>query len=107
MLSTGGLTTFVNAKKVPVGLIESGPTGRTMATIFYNDLWGSKNLVAFDMGDTTAKISMVQDKKPATVSTFEAARLRRLTKDSGLPLMIPAMKRTQQQCLISLPLWIN
>ena len=43
------------------------------------------------MGGTTAKISMVQDGKPATHSTFEAARLRRFTKGSGLPLMISAI----------------
>jgi N-methylhydantoinase A len=91
MLSNGGLTTFENAKKFPVRLIESGPAGGTMAAVFYNDLLGSKDLVGFDMGGTTAKISMVQDGKPAAVSTFEAARLRRFTKGSGLPLMIPAV----------------
>ena len=91
MLSNGGLTTFENAKRFPVRLIESGPAGGTMAAVFYNDLLGSKNLVAFDMGGTTAKISMVQDGKPATVSTFEAARLRRFMKGSGLPLMISAI----------------
>ena len=51
-----------------------------MGAVFYADLLGSKDLVVFDMGGTTAKISMVQDGKPATVSTFEAARLRRFTK---------------------------
>ena len=91
MLSNGGLTTFENAKKFPVRLIESGPAGGAMAAVFYTDLLGSKDLVGFDMGGTTAKISMVQDGKPATVSTFEAARLRRFTKGSGLPLMIPAI----------------
>lgn len=91
MLSNGGLTTFENAKRFPVRLIESGPAGGTMAAVFYSDLVGGGNLVAFDMGGTTAKISMVQDGKPATVSTFEVARLRRFTKGSGLPLMIPAI----------------
>ena len=91
MLSNGGLTTFENAKKFPVRLIESGPAGGTMAAVFYSDLLNSRNLVAFDMGGTTAKISMVQEGKPATVSTFEAARLRRFMKGSGLPLMIPAI----------------
>jgi N-methylhydantoinase A len=91
MLSNGGLATFNNAKKFPVRLIESGPAGGAMAAVFYTDLLGSKDLVGFDMGGTTAKISMVQDGKPALVSTFEAARLRRFTKGSGLPLMIPAI----------------
>jgi N-methylhydantoinase A len=91
MLSNGGLTTFENAKKFPVRLIESGPAGGTMAAVFYSDLLNSRNLVAFDMGGTTAKISMVQEGRPATVSTFEAARLRRFMKGSGLPLMIPAL----------------
>ena len=91
MVSNGGLTTFENAKRFPVRLIESGPAGGTMAAVFYNELLGSKDLVGFDMGGTTAKISMVQGGKPATVSTFEAARLRRFTKGSGLPLMIPAV----------------
>ena len=91
MLSNGGLTTFEIAKRFPVRLIESGPAGGTMAAVFYTDLLGIKDLVAFDMGGTTAKISLVQSGRPATVSTFEAARLRRFTKGSGLPLMIPAI----------------
>jgi len=91
MLSNGGLTTFEIAKRFPVRLIESGPAGGTMAAVFYTDLLGIKDLVAFDMGGTTAKISLVQNGRPATVSTFEAARLRRFTKGSGLPLMIPAI----------------
>jgi N-methylhydantoinase A len=91
MLSNGGLTTFENAKQFPVRLIESGPAGGTMGAVFYADLLGCRDLVAFDMGGTTAKISMVQEGKPATVSTFEAARLRRFTKGSGMPLMIPAI----------------
>jgi N-methylhydantoinase A len=91
MLSNGGLTTFDNAKKFPVRLIESGPAGGAMAAVFYSDLLAGEDLVAFDMGGTTAKISMVQDGKPATISTFEVARMRRFTKGSGLPLMIPAI----------------
>jgi N-methylhydantoinase A len=91
MLSNGGLTTFENAKKFPVRLIESGPAGGAMAAVFYADLLGSKDLVGFDMGGTTAKISLVQDGKPAIAPMFEAARLRRFTKGSGLPLMIPAI----------------
>ena len=91
MLSNGGLTTFENAKKFPVKLIESGPAGGTMAAVFYSDLLDTGNLVAFDMGGTTAKISMVQEGKPATTSTFEAARQRRFMKGSGLPLMISAI----------------
>ena len=91
MLSNGGLTTFDNAKKFPVRLIESGPAGGTMAAAFYSNLLNNGNLVAFDMGGTTAKISMVQEGKPATTSSFEVARLRRFMKGSGLPLMISAL----------------
>ena len=91
MLSNGGLTTFEIAKRFPVRLIESGPAGGTMAAVFYSEFLGGGNLVAFDMGGTTAKISMVQGGKPSLVSTFEAARLRRFMKGSGLPLMIPAI----------------
>ncbi len=91
MISNGGLTTFENAKRFPVRLIESGPAGGTMAAVFYSSLLDTGDLVAFDMGGTTAKISMVQDGKPATTSTFEAARLRRFMKGSGHPLMISAI----------------
>jgi len=91
MLSNGGLTTFENAIKFPVRLIESGPAGGTMAGVFFSELLNIKNLVAFDMGGTTAKISMIREGRPTTVSTFEAARLHRFIKGSGLPLMIPAI----------------
>lgn len=91
MLSNGGLTTFESAKQFPVKLIESGPAGGTMAAVFYSELLNTGNLVAFDMGGTTAKISMVQEGKPAATLTFEAARQRRFMKGSGLPLMISAI----------------
>jgi N-methylhydantoinase A/oxoprolinase/acetone carboxylase beta subunit len=91
MVSNGGLTTFGNAKKFPVKLIESGPAGGTMAAVFYSELLDTDDLVAFDMGGTTAKISMVLEGKPSTTATFEAARQRRFIKGSGLPLMISAI----------------
>lgn len=91
MLSNGGLTTFENAVKFPVRLIESGPAGGTMAGVFFSDLLNIKSLIAFDMGGTTAKISVIRDGRPSIISSFEAARLRRFMKGSGLPIMIPAI----------------
>jgi N-methylhydantoinase A len=91
MNSAGRLTTIEGARKSPVQLLESGPAGGTMAGVYFGKLIGKKDLVAFDMGGTTAKASMIRNLQPEITNHFEAAREKRFKKGSGLPVRIPVI----------------
>jgi N-methylhydantoinase A len=91
MISSGRLTTIEGARQTPIQLLESGPAGGTMAGVFFGKLTQKKDLLAFDMGGTTAKASLVFDLKPEITNQFEAARVMRFKKGSGLPVRIPVI----------------
>lgn len=91
MNSAGRLTTIEGARKTPVQLLESGPAGGTMAGVFFGRMVNKKDLVAFDMGGTTAKASMIRNLQPEITNHFEAAREKRFKKGSGLPVRIPVI----------------
>jgi N-methylhydantoinase A len=88
MLSGGGITTLREAKNFPIQLIESGPAAGAMAASFLARLCGMDRVVSFDMGGTTAKMCLVEDGKPDHKFEFEAGRVRRFQKGSGLPLKV-------------------
>ncbi|MBM3507843.1 MAG: hydantoinase/oxoprolinase family protein [Alphaproteobacteria bacterium] len=92
MLSNGGLTHVAEAKRVPVQLLESGPAAGALAGAFFGR--GSKvdHVLAFDMGGTTAKLSVVDDGEPVVAYRFEAAREKRFAEGSGLPVIISVIE---------------
>lgn len=92
MLSSGGLTHLDEARRIPVQLLESGPAAGALAAAFFGARSAMANLLAFDMGGTTAKLSVVQGGEPLVVHQFEAGRERRFTKGSGLPLKISTVE---------------
>ena len=91
MTSNGGAMPADRARELPVRLIESGPAAGIHATVAYGRRLGRANLIAFDMGGTTAKICLIQDGRPLWTTSFEAARVSRFRKGSGLPIRIPAL----------------
>jgi N-methylhydantoinase A len=91
MLSGGGVTTIRAAQDFPIRLIESGPAAGAMAAAFYSQLMGIDHLISFDMGGTTAKMCLIDDGRPEHAHDFEAARVRRFRKGSGLPLKVPVI----------------
>ncbi len=91
MLSNGGLTTVRAARAQPVHLIESGPAAGATASCFYSRLMNEPNLISFDMGGTTAKMCLIENNEPERSNTFEAARVRRFRKGSGIPLKVPVI----------------
>ena len=88
MLSGGGITTVRSAQDYPIRLIESGPAAGAMAASFYSGLIGEENLISFDMGGTTAKMCLIDGGRPDRKHDFEAGRVRRFMKGSGLPLKV-------------------
>jgi N-methylhydantoinase A len=91
MLSGGGITSVREAKEYPIRLIESGPAAGAMAASFLARLSNLDRVVSFDMGGTTAKMCLVENGAPDHKYDFEAGRVRRFQKGSGLPLKVPVV----------------
>jgi N-methylhydantoinase A len=91
MLSSGGFTTSSAAARVPITLLESGPAGGVLSAVHTAREAGVADLLALDMGGTTAKACVAQGGEPNVVHSFEAARVRRFVKGSGLPMLIPSI----------------
>ncbi len=92
MMSSGGITTVETARRYPVRLVESGPAGgailaRTVAA--END---ARKAVAFDMGGTTAKLTLLDELELQRSRQFEVARAYRFIQGSGLPVRIPVIE---------------
>jgi N-methylhydantoinase A len=88
MLSAGGIASLREAKEFPIRLIESGPAAGAMAAAFIAKLAGLDAVVSYDMGGTTAKMCLVENGAPDHKHDFEAGRVRRFAKGSGLPLKV-------------------
>ena len=92
MLSNGGLTHIEEAKRSPVNLLESGPAAGALAAAYFGRKIGENELLAFDMGGTTAKLSLVDGGEPLIAYRFEAARAKRFMEGSGLPIQISSIE---------------
>ncbi|MCC7425827.1 MAG: hydantoinase/oxoprolinase family protein [Alphaproteobacteria bacterium] len=88
MLSGGGITSVREAREFPIRLIESGPAAGAMASAFFSRLAGLDRVISFDMGGTTAKMCLVENASPNRKHDFEAGRVRRFMKGSGMPLKV-------------------
>jgi len=86
MLSNGGLSDLVEAKRAPVALLESGPAAGALAAAWFGRDAAGGDVLAFDMGGTTAKLAVVDGGKPEVAYHFEAARQKRFAEGSGLPI---------------------
>lgn len=91
MLSSGGLTTVDTARHFPIRLVESGPAGGVIFAQHVAERNGEARVLAFDMGGTTAKVSLIDDFKPHTSRVFEVDRSSRFLKGSGMPVRIPVI----------------
>ena len=92
MISSGGLTPVGEAKRSPVQMLESGPAAGALAGAFFGSEDAGGNLLAFDMGGTTAKLSLVDGGAPLIAYSFEAARQKRFMENSGLPIRISTIE---------------
>jgi N-methylhydantoinase A len=92
MLSSGGLASVDEAVAAPVRLIESGPAGGAIAACFFGEVAGAADLISFDMGGTTAKMCLINGGRPTTSHAFEAARMHRFKRGSGLPLRVSVIE---------------
>src|SRR6059036_2042251 len=90
MQSSGGIATAEAMERYPVRMIESGPAAGALMAAASGELTGHRDLIAFDMGGTTAKLALVENGRPGTTTAFELHRVHGAA-GSGLPMNIQAI----------------
>ncbi len=88
MLSSGGLAPLETARQQPIALLESGPAAGALAAAYFARQAGTADLLALDLGGTTAKLCAIEGGAPLIARGFEAAREKRFVPESGLPIRI-------------------
>jgi N-methylhydantoinase A len=92
MMSSGGITTVETARRYPVRLVESGPAGGAILALTVAAENGIDKAVAFDMGGTTAKLTLLDNLNLQRSRQFEVARAYRFVQGSGIPVRIPVIE---------------
>ena len=92
MMSSGGLCTVEAARRFPVRLVESGPAGGAILARHVAAQNGLERVLAFDMGGTTAKLTLIDRGRFHMARSFEVARAYRFVQGSGLPIRIPVIE---------------
>src|SRR3989442_4330468 len=95
MQSSGGIMTAEDAKLRPVLALESGPAAGVVAALGMARRLGYANAIAFDMGGTTAKTSLIENGAVARGREYEVGGSlsagSRLMCGSGELLRIPTI----------------
>jgi 5-oxoprolinase (ATP-hydrolysing)/N-methylhydantoinase A len=71
MQSSGGVMEATVAARRPVYVLESGPAAGVVAAVALARRHGIENAIAFDMGGTTAKASLIEDGRVAWSREYE------------------------------------
>ena len=95
MQSSGGVFSFASGCERPVFLIESGPAAGVTAAAYLGTVIGRQNLIAFDMGGTTAKVSLVLEGMPRVTKDFEVGAMAMpgsgRARGGGYPIRTPVI----------------
>src|SRR5205814_10595755 len=62
---------------------------------FYSTRKKLDRVISFDMGGTTAEICLIDYGTPLVTTDFEAARVYRFKKGSGLPIKVPVIEMSE------------
>lgn len=88
MQSNGGTTTFEQAKQTPINMVESGPVAGVFGAAILGKMIGEDNIIAFDVGGTTAKCSLIDQGEVRVTTEY---RIERTESYSGYPIMAPVV----------------
>ncbi|HUZ75189.1 MAG TPA: hydantoinase/oxoprolinase family protein [Stellaceae bacterium] len=86
MQSNGGVMSPETAKNLPVAMMESGPVGGVIAAAEVGARLGLRDVIAFDMGGTTAKTSLIKDGEVSVAQGYYIGG-----PASGHPVMFPVV----------------
>ena len=88
MQSNGGTTTFDQAKLTPINVVESGPVAGVFGASILGRMIGEANLIAFDVGGTTAKCSLIDQGEVKVTTSYYIEKNER---SAGYPIMAPVV----------------
>ena len=86
MQSNGGIVTARAAGNNPITMVESGPASGIFAAACLGKAIGSNNLIALDIGGTTAKCALIEEGEIHVTTEYYIERDR---KNPGYPLQAP------------------
>ena len=84
MQSNGGTTTFEQAKQTPINMVESGPVAGVYGSAILGKMIGEKNIIAFDVGGTTAKCSLIDNGEVKVTTEYRIERTESYAGDIRL-----------------------
>jgi N-methylhydantoinase A len=87
--SGGGVASFDRATRAPINLLESGPVAGVLAAAEAGRRLGSRNVLALDVGGTTAKTSAVLDGR-LRIETLH--HVGRTPSFAGYPVQVPVVE---------------
>lgn len=88
MQSNGGTTTFESAKETPIGMVESGPVAGIFGAAVLGEMIGEKNIIAFDIGGTTAKCSLIENGEVKVSTDYY---IEKDSRHAGYPIKTPVV----------------
>lgn len=86
--SNGGVQSPARATEIPITMVESGPACGVFGAAELGRLIGEPNVLALDIGGTTAKCSLIENSKVPITTDYWLERSR---KSSGYPILVPVV----------------
>ena len=88
MQSNGGIETLEASTRNPITMIESGPASGVLGAIALGKLTGDRNMIALDIGGTTAKCSLIHDGAARVTTDY---RIEWDRTNPGYPIKTPVI----------------
>ncbi len=88
MQSNGGVTTVEGARSNPIALVESGPASGVLGAAALGRKIGEPNLIALDIGGTTAKTALIRDGQARITTDY---RIEWSRTNPGYPIRTPVV----------------
>lgn len=88
MQSNCGVDSVEKTKSIPITMVESGPASGFWGAAELGRLIGERNVLALDIGGTTAKCSLIEGGHVKVISDYWIERSR---LSAGYPIMVPVV----------------
>ncbi len=88
MQSNCGVNTVNTAREIPITMIESGPASGIWGAAALGSLIGEQNVIALDIGGTTAKCGLISDGKVKINTDY---MIEKSGASAGYPVMVPVV----------------
>lgn len=88
MQSNGGIATLNSARNNPITLVESGPVGGILGAAAYGRVIGEDDIMALDIGGTTAKCSLIHHGHTRVTTEYV---IEKTAKTAGYPIKTPVI----------------